>query len=248
MVRFHAVFLALHHSTMGWVLVDTGYGARFKEASQRLPYRFYRWTTPATSAGTASSLLKRAGVRAENVAHVVITHFHADHIGGLAEFPEALVHFKSDALDALQKASPLRQTRSAFLPGLVPGWLPGRARPIGDSEFINVGDVPFPSHDLFGDGSLRLVSLPGHAPGHVGVIFSSARGRELYAADAFWRACQLDDSVDPWELAMRLQWDRPAYRRTIEQLRTLNRTGRFHITACHDEGASGRLCSPKNNG
>ena len=36
-VEFHAVFLAVRHPREGWVLIDTGYGGRFAEATQAWP-------------------------------------------------------------------------------------------------------------------------------------------------------------------------------------------------------------------
>ena len=240
-VRFQAVFLALKHQTEGWVLVDAGYGLRFHEATSRFPYRFYRWATPTTTAETTTSILERAGIRAEDIRHVIVTHFHADHIGGLSEFPNAQVHFHADALEPLQRLPAWRQVRAAFLPQLVPEWLAEKARALAPAAFTTAADLPFPVHDLFCDGSLRLVYLPGHAPGQVGLAFESSFGKELYVADAFWRGCQLSDQVDPLGIAMHLQWDAAAYRRTVIQLREVHRLGRHHITACHDEGTADRL-------
>ena len=244
MVKFQAVFLALRHQREGWILVDTGYGTRFEPATARFPYRFYRWATPATAAGTTSSLLAQSGIRAEEIRHVVVTHFHADHVGGLAEFPHALVHHHAEALGTLQRLKSLRQVRAAFLPDLIPEWLPQQARPLAPGAFTPIPDLPFPAHDLFGDGSLRLISLPGHAPGQLGLIFDSPQRKELYAADAYWRDCQLTGGIEPLGVAMHLQWDAAAYRRTVGQLREVYQSGRYRITACHDEGTADRYNHP----
>jgi glyoxylase-like metal-dependent hydrolase (beta-lactamase superfamily II) len=240
-VRFQAVFLALKHETEGWVLVDAGYGLRFDEATSRFPYRFYRWATPTTTAETTTSILERSGIRAEDIRHVIVTHFHADHIGGLSEFPNAHVHYHADALEPLQRLPAWRQVRAAFLPQLVPEWLAEKARPVARAAFSLTADLPFPVHDLFGDGSLRLVYLPGHAPGQIGLAYNSPAGQELYVADAFWRDCQLSGRVDPLSIAMHLQWDAVAYRRTVAQLREVHRLGRYRITACHDDGTADRI-------
>src|SRR3954470_9730252 len=78
MVRFQAVFLALRHRREGWVLVDTGYGTQFKAATKGFPGRFYRWATPTTPVGSTAALLETGGIRAADIRHVVVTHFHAD--------------------------------------------------------------------------------------------------------------------------------------------------------------------------
>src|SRR5882724_10638693 len=91
LTRFYAVFLALRHPRLGWIVCDTGYGDRFFDATRRWPYRLYRWATPVTLRGTAAQSLARVGVRPDDVQHLLLTHFHADHIGGLAEFRHARV-------------------------------------------------------------------------------------------------------------------------------------------------------------
>lgn len=241
MVRFPAVFFALRHSREGWVLVDTGYGAQFHAATARFPGRFYRWATPTVPAGRTVAQLENAGIRAEEIRHVIVTHFHADHVGGLVEFPHARVYYHGEALQPLQKLPAWRQVRAAFLVRLIPPWWPGHARPIAAGEFSTTSDLPFPTHDLFGDGSIQLVDLPGHAPGQVGVAFSGSRESELYVADAFLRSCQIVDGVEPLSLAMTFQWDPGAYRHTVNLLRQVHRQGRYRLTACHDDGTCRRL-------
>ncbi len=236
MVKFHAVFLALRHRSEGWVLVDTGYGGRFAAATQRFPRRLYRWATPMKDGGSTTALLEAEGIRAAEIRHVIVTHFHGDHAGGLAEFPQATIHHRADALGPLMGLSAWRQTKAAFLPGLVPEWLPERARPIAPEAFCEDADLPFPEHDLFGDGSVRLLDLPGHAAGQVGVAFAVGGRRELYAADAFWRRSQIVGDMEPLAPAMALQWDATAYRQTIGRLREVARAGVYRLTACHDEG------------
>jgi glyoxylase-like metal-dependent hydrolase (beta-lactamase superfamily II) len=236
--RFPAVFLALRHDREGWVLVDTGYGERFRAATQTFPQRFYRWATPVTPAGGTRGLLARGGIDSTEIRHVIVTHFHADHVGGLAEFPEARVHFHADALDPLRGLSSWRQVRAAFLASLIPEWLGRQAQPVPPEAFRPAPDLPFPVHDLFGDGSIGLVPLPGHAPGQLGIIFDSAGGRELYAADAYWRRVQITGGVEPFAPVMSLQWDAPAYRQTVGLLREVHREGRYRTTACHDADTS----------
>jgi len=243
-VRFPAVFFALRHKTEGWVLVDTGYGGSFHEASKHLPHRLYRWATLPKEDGRTTAALRASGIEASEIRHVIVTHFHGDHVGGLAEFPQATVHYHAEALESLQRLPAWRQARHAFLPALVPEWLPGRVAQIAARAFVQSPDLPFGSYDLFGDESVRLVSLPGHAPGHLGVLFTHGTRRELYAADAFWRRCQIVDGVRPLGMAMAFQWDPCAYQNTVRLLRDLLQRGDLRITACHDEGTRASLNGP----
>jgi glyoxylase-like metal-dependent hydrolase (beta-lactamase superfamily II) len=244
-VKFEAVFLALRHRREGWVLVDTGYGGRFAAATHRFPYRFYRWATPMQDAGATGALLAAAGIAPAHIRHVVVTHFHGDHLGGLAEFPHSVVHHRADALLPLQQLSPWRQTRAAFLPALVPDWLPARAHAIGAESFGPDAELPFATYDLFGDGSLRLVHLPGHAPGQVGLAFAVGGQQELYATDAYWRRSQISPGLQPLRPAMAFQWDPAAYRETVRLLQSVAREGRYRLTACHDDGSRETLHRPR---
>lgn len=235
-VTFQAVMLAIRHPELGWVVVDTGYGERFFAATRRWPYRLYRWATPVTLRGAAAAALARVGVKAEEVRHLILTHFHADHIGGLDEFPRAQVYYHEDAWQPLAALAPWRQTRAAFLPELVPADLRERSTVIGRVEFRRDEKLPFPVHAWLGDERLRLVELPGHAPGQVGLEFTASDGRRtLYCADAFWRGMQIYRGVDLPRPVLGLQWDGAAYRTTVEKLRAVAAAGTHRLLACHDD-------------
>ncbi len=240
-VRFQAVFLALHHRHEGWILVDTGYGGRFRDATRRFPARFYRWATPQRGGESVAAALAGAQIRLEEIRHVIVTHFHADHVGGLSELRHAAIHYHEHALQPLLQLPEWRQVRAAFLRTLVPEWLSQRAHVLRESEFTAAETAPLVQHDLFRDGSIALVPLPGHAPGQLGVIFTVGQERVFYAADAYWRGCQITKAVDPLAVAMTFQWNPAAYRRTVALLRMLDERRGFRLVACHDEGVAAYL-------
>ena len=243
-VRFHAVFMAVRHPNEGWVLIDTGYGGRFQEATRSWPQRLYRWATPATMAGTAGETIRQGGIDPSSIKHVVVTHFHADHIGGLVEFPHATIHYHADAWRLLAGVKPFKQVHSAFLSALVPEWLPSRSHAIEPTEFDGLPELPFPIHDLFGDGLIKLIYLPGHAPGHLGVLLPATEGSLLYATDAYWNLAQIDQSVDLIAPVLRLQWDGKAYQQTVRQLRDVARSNEHRLLACHAPETQQMIYSP----
>ena len=68
-----------------------GYHDQFYEQTKTFPYSIYAKITPVfhSPEENAKSRLEALGYRAEDVSIVVISHFHADHIAGLVDFPNA---------------------------------------------------------------------------------------------------------------------------------------------------------------
>ncbi|RKR75276.1 MBL fold metallo-hydrolase [Frondihabitans australicus] len=115
----------------------------------------------------------------ESVTHVVLSHLHPDHVGGLTAFPDAEVVLSEGIARTL--AAP-RLSQGVFR-RLLPPDLLDRARVVADSEFVDDPVTGLRTADLFDDDSYQLVDLPGHARGHVGALVD---GRVLLAGDAAW--------------------------------------------------------------
>ena len=109
-----------------------------------------------------------------SVRWVVLSHLHTDHVGGLRAFAHAEV--------LVAKAEWQRATgTSGKIRGYVPQHWPEGLEPVLVA-FAGPPAGPFPaSHDVAGDGSLLMVPLPGHTPGHAGLLVD---GTLLLAGDA----------------------------------------------------------------
>lgn len=76
----------------GLVLVDTGFGIQDCLDPGRVGL-FRHVLRPAfLQAETAARQIEQLGYRTSDVRHIVLTHFDFDHIGGIADFPEAHLH------------------------------------------------------------------------------------------------------------------------------------------------------------
>jgi len=210
-IRFYAVAFLLRHPTVGPVLVDTGYSARFFAETAKFPARLYRGITKVTltDEGGIAAQVARAGVDPTEVKHIIITHFHADHIGGLRDFPDATFHCAEEAYDSVKGSSGFGAVRHAFLPGLLPPDFAERVR------FVKEGDEVFPG--------ISALELPGHAAGQIGLRFTGADGIPvLLAADACWLSAAYRENRMPHAVT-RLLNDWPSYRATLQRLHEIHR-------------------------
>lgn len=223
-VRFHATAVLLEHELHGPVLFDTGYSKRFFEETKDWPYRLYRWVTPVTITenGGIAELLRQRGIGPDTLKHVIVSHWHADHIGGLRDFPKATIHTSMAAWDSVQEVSGLAALRKAFLPGLVPDDAAERLNWIGEGS------------DVFGDGSLRVLEFSGHAVGQIGVRFTAEDGTSvLLAADACWLSAAFREKRMPHPVT-RLIHDWEAYRASLARLHRMHRDEPdLLIVPCH---------------
>ncbi|MDB6132655.1 MAG: attM [Verrucomicrobiales bacterium] len=225
-MRFEALSALLEHPA-GPILFDTGYSGRFFQETRRWPARLHRWFTPVRlhSRGSVMRQLAAMGISASVVRHVFISHFHADHIGGLRDFPEALFHCSHAAWQDVAGREGFGALRRAFLPGLIPEDFMQRVRFLEDAPCVRLPDrfSPFAeARDVLGDGSLLAVDLPGHAVGQMGLFLrDQERGPTLLAADGAWSSEAIRSRRPPSRL-VRFLGDWRALNATLEKLHRLH--------------------------
>ena len=100
--------------------------------------------------------LAALGYRPSDVKYVIASHAHFDHIGGLCLFPEAEVFIGAGDLHYAYWPDPL--------PALFFRREDVEAVPRGNWREVH-GDF-----DVFGDGSLVMLSTPGHTPGETSLL------------------------------------------------------------------------------
>ncbi|MFC3325300.1 MBL fold metallo-hydrolase [Mesorhizobium cantuariense] len=139
----------------------------------------------------------------------VATHIHVDHVGGLSEFETRAGHRHEAALFAAMAdehtlAHLFRAQPEAVARSPTRAWSPQsvQVRPAPLARILDEGD----SIET-GDRSLRVLHLPGHSPGSIGLL--DERSGDFFAGDAIYRGRLIDDLPGS---------DVQAYRKTMQRL------------------------------
>lgn len=99
---------------------------------------------------TISSQLAQLGLKPADITFMAFSHFHYDHIGNATQFPGATWILSTAELAAANASPPIFKLTEDFRKTLK----------AAKQELID-GD-----HDVFGDGTVRILKAPGHTPGH----------------------------------------------------------------------------------
>jgi glyoxylase-like metal-dependent hydrolase (beta-lactamase superfamily II) len=226
--EFPALVALLRHPVQGTVLFDTGYSPHFMRATRHFPEYLYRMVTPVRlQQGAALSWqLEQDGIAPAAVAWVVLSHLHGDHVGGLADFPRSPIVLSRAAWHDMDGRSRLGALSKGLLPGLWDPHSRARVHWLEDLQTIALSD-PFAAfgvgHDLFGDRSVLLISLPGHAAGHYGLLFEDVEGPVFLVADASWSSQAIRELLPPPSVVTGWLGDTRAYRDTLAKLNALYR-------------------------
>jgi glyoxylase-like metal-dependent hydrolase (beta-lactamase superfamily II) len=238
-IRFGSSVAVIEHPREGVVLFDTGYSPRFHQETARFPYSVYGKLTPVDVCAetTAVEQLRARGIAPDDVRAVVLSHFHADHCGGVADFPRARYVYRQAAWEAVRGLGPFGATRAGFLPGLLPADFEARSAPLAEGGAVDgAGTGPFRAGwDLFGDESMVLVDLPGHVRGHSGAFVRAADGREYFlVADACWLSRAFRELRMPHLVTALIMHSRKQYRATLEGIHRLaTERPDLHVVPCH---------------
>ncbi len=157
------------------VLFDTGQDRAVVTDPDYYPDRitafFYRHIFRDIRIGPEDTLpaqLGRVGYSASQVDKAVISHLHGDHVGGIADIPQAELYAGEEGFAYMRGPDhPERQT--VFRDRIeIPG---ARWHMIPFASTDDPELAPFTeAFDLMGDGSMIVLPTPGHLPGSVSML------------------------------------------------------------------------------
>jgi len=201
----------VEHPGAGRLLVDTGFHPAVavdpKQGMGRLGGLIFKDLQMDASQAVAAQLRER-DIDPASVRTVVMTHLHADHASGIAEFPAATFIVSQAEWDAASEGGERegylrRQFDHAFDYRLLD------FEGSGTDSFATFGR----SHDLFGDGSVRICFTPGHTAGHCSVVLRLGEREALLTGDAAFTMDTIRESWMPF-----LMDDEHRYRRSLREI------------------------------
>ncbi len=133
-----------------YLLWDAGLPAALKGTSAT------QWVFTLSVEKTIAEQLAQIDVAPADVTYIGISHYHDDHIGQAAGFPDAELLIGRGDAEAVASGQ-MEATRAQLAQWLADGASGKVTRITAD-------------HDVFGDGSVRMVAMHGHTPGHKSLV------------------------------------------------------------------------------
>jgi glyoxylase-like metal-dependent hydrolase (beta-lactamase superfamily II) len=140
-------------------------------------------TGPTTSAETVTAGLDAIGLSGDDLAHIVVTHIHLDHAGGVGtlarQFPRATVWVHERGAPHLANPAKLVASATRVYGEERLARLFGPVDPVPSDRLRAVSDG---AHIALGDRQLEVMYTPGHASHHIALVDS--RSGAVFTGDA----------------------------------------------------------------
>ncbi len=180
----------------GLLLVDTGFGIQDYENPTWFS-KVFIWSLdmPRSLEETAACQVEKAGYSRNDVKHIVLTHLHSDHAGGLRDFPDAQVHVHVLEHKAIQSPKGFKERfYDAAHWSHCPKWVVHEKEEKEDwfgfrNNRIKEGLIP----------DVRLIPLHGHTRGHCGVAIQTSTGWLLHCGDATYPFYHANEPAEPFK-------------------------------------------------
>jgi len=247
-IKFAALFGLIQHPNKGWVLFDTGYTDRFFEATRNYPSRIYAHTTKVyiQKHEELKQQLYSFGIKSEEINHIIISHFHADHIGGLKDFENATIYCSKEAFDQAKNIPSFLGFSKGILKSLIPSDIEKRLSLIEDFTKHKSDPLFGEVWDLFDDESIMVYQLPGHAKGQIGIQLQTEKSKYFLIADACWDSEAFLNNKLPHPIVKLFFHSWKNYKETIRKLTAFHtQNPEVIIIPTHCEKTTKRLVNEK---
>jgi N-acyl homoserine lactone hydrolase len=159
--------------------------------------------------------LAKLNLKPEQIKYVGISHYHADHTGQVASFPQATLLIGKGDWDAITSPKPAEGVNFAPFANWSKG--DGKVEPLAVDK------------DVFGDGSVIMLYTPGHTPGHHSLLVKLQSGNYIITGDAVHFRENWDSDGVP-----AFNFDRAETIASIERLKKLASNFKAAVIIQHD--------------
>lgn len=176
--------LVVKHPEHGLVLIDPAFSHTIGEDLAKAPLYSKLVLGDGRTKTPLHVLMRKVGLEPTEVTHALVSHAHWDHMGAVGEVPLAKILLPRAEHDWL----PTLEGQGSMPSGVMLHLVKRAASRLEAYDFEGPPLLGFPSsHDVFGDGSIVAVPMPGHTPGSVGFFIRGEGGKRwLYSGDATW--------------------------------------------------------------
>lgn len=203
----------------GWMLWETGYSESIVGNAKGNPTPVLHWYWRAPKSLTQQ--LADLGLSPNDIAYVGFSHAHPDHVGNGSLFTRANLFIQESEYD--------------FYIG------PKGKPPVEPANWSKLRDNPTTKlhgdYDVFGDGSVTILTSPGHTPGHQALLVKLPRtGPVLLTGDAVHFRDNWDTPRAPVQ-----NFDKEATITSVEKLKKVAATNNAQVWINHDSAQTATL-------
>jgi N-acyl homoserine lactone hydrolase len=167
--------------------------------------------------------LAQLGVKPEQIQYVGISHYHADHTGQVASFPQSTLLIGKGDWDAITSPKPAQGVNAPPFAHWISGG--GKVEPLPTDK------------DVFGDGTVLILNTPGHTPGHRSLLVKlKEKGNVLISGDLVHFHENYETNGVPWFNSSRAET-----LASIERFKKLAATFKATVIIQHDARDVGKL-------
>lgn len=224
----------------GLVLFDTGIDPAIQSDKTFIKQAVGRFLLPRifrlhlTDADRIDHVLAGEGIGAGDIRTAVLSHLHFDHVGGIAQIPQADLLVSAREWAILSEPHPERE------------WILREHIEIPQAKWQQItferSDDPLfkgfdGTHDVAGDGSMILLPTPGHTPGSISMLIRREGWDPiLLVGDLTYETALFDKDIVPGT------GDRETLLASFAKVRALKRRlPDLAIIASHDFGAEAAI-------
>jgi N-acyl homoserine lactone hydrolase len=157
--------------------------------------------------------LATIGMTPADISHVVQSHLHFDHAGGLEWLKHSKIYVQRDELNFAR--NPPRYQQGIFVPMDFEH----------DLEWIELDGA----HDIFGDGRLHIIPTPGHTKGHHSLLVRLRSRPVFLLGDATYLVSKMRDRLLP-----AVMWSPDAFMSTWNIVEEIERKEGALLVATHE--------------